>query len=137
MRASSRDRREEGTRTVSCEAVIPLRMRVRKSAVGSVIDMRSPAALGHSGDEALAGQLAQADPAQAELAIHRPCASAALAARVGAGLVLGGALLAHTLGGLGHVWGTRSQLPVSSSLCAAASPSSPSSPSSGSGSGLA
>src|SRR2546423_6656101 len=83
MRASSRLRLLDGITTVSWAAWIPLRIRVRKSATGSVIDMRSPARLRHAGDEALVGQLAQADPAQAELAVHGARAAAATAARVG------------------------------------------------------
>src|SRR5215210_1671155 len=106
--------RDDGTLTVWCEAVMALRIRVRKSAVVSVMDMvvsavdeggltaRSPRALGHSGDEALVGQLAQADPADAELAVDRPRPAAAPAAGVAAGLELGPAPLAHDLGRLGH-----------------------------------
>src|SRR6476620_9115740 len=89
MRAISRLNFESGITTVSWAAWIPLRMRVRKSAMGSVIDMRSPARLRHAGDEALVRQLAQADPAQAELAVHGARAAAAAAARVLPGLVLG------------------------------------------------
>src|SRR5204863_183955 len=63
---------------------------------------RSPRALGHSGDEALVGQLAQADPADAELAVDSPRPAAAPAAGVAAGLDLGPAPLAHDLGRLGH-----------------------------------
>src|SRR3954452_10884764 len=98
----SRLRRLDGASTVSCAAMIPLRMRVRKSATGSVIDMRSPARLRHAGDVAVVRELAQADPAQAELAVDGARASAATAARVLARLVFGGALLAHPLGGLRH-----------------------------------
>src|SRR5689334_10258672 len=89
MRAISRLNLLDGMITVSCAAWIPLRMRVRKSAMGSVIDMRSPARLRHAGDEALMRELAQADAAQAELAIDGTRAAAATAARVLAGLVLG------------------------------------------------
>src|SRR5213592_1725022 len=109
MRAISRLRFDEGISTVSCAAVMPLRMRVRKSAMGSVMDMgiflveRLPAALGHPGDEAVVGQLAQADPAEAELAVDGAGAAAAAAPAVLAGLELGGACLAHALGRLGHV----------------------------------
>src|SRR5215210_1608085 len=102
MRAISRLRFDEGMSTVSWAAVIPLRIRVRKSAIGSVMDMALPAALGHPRDVTLVGQLAQADPAQAELPEHRAGAAAAPAAGVLAGLELVGACLAHALGGLGH-----------------------------------
>src|SRR5690349_7446746 len=80
-----------------------LRTRVRKSATGSVIDIRRlPAALGHARDVAVVRELAQADPAQAELAVDGARAAAAAATRVLAGLVLGGACLTHALGELGH-----------------------------------
>src|SRR4051812_25379255 len=98
----SRLRRLAGTSTVSCAAMIPLRMRVRKSATGSVIDMRSPARLRHAGDVAVVRELAQAHPAQAELAVDRPRAAAAATARVGPRLVLRSAPLAHDLRLLGH-----------------------------------
>src|ERR671914_483483 len=52
----SRFRRLAGISTSSCAAMIPLRMRVRKSAIGSVIDMASPARLRHAGDEAAVGE---------------------------------------------------------------------------------
>src|SRR5919206_3377110 len=103
MRAISRLRRLDGMSTVSWAAMIALRMRVRKSATGSVIDMRSPARLRHARDESLVGQLAQADAAQAELAVHGARAAAAPAARVLPGGVLGRARLADDLGLLGHV----------------------------------
>src|SRR3954470_18194115 len=103
MRAISVLSFEEGTSTVSCAAEMPLRMRVRKSAMGSVIDIgRSPARLRHAGDHPVVRELAQADPAQAELAVDGTRAAAAAAAGVLAGLVLRGALLAHPLGGLRH-----------------------------------
>src|SRR5919206_1808393 len=112
MRAISRLSLLDGISTVSWAARIALRMRVRKSAMGSVIDMRSPAGLGHAGDEPLVGQLAQADPAQAELAVHRARAPAATAARVRARRELRAALLADDLGLLCHValWLARHRL---------------------------
>src|SRR4051812_14763557 len=61
-----------------------------------------PGRLGHPRDEAVVSQLAQADPAEAELAIDRARPAAAAAASVLAGLVLGRARLAHPLGRLGH-----------------------------------
>src|SRR3982751_6241388 len=103
MRAISRLSLLDGMTTSSWAAWIPLRMRVRRSAMGSVIDTRSPAALGHARDEAVVRELAQADPAQAELAVDRARPATAPAALIAAGLELGGALLAHPLGGLGHV----------------------------------
>src|SRR5919199_1465792 len=105
MRAISRLRPEDGMSTVSCAAWIALRIRVRKSAMGSVIDIRSPAALRHARDVAVVGQLAQADPAHAELAVDGPGPAAAAATAVVPGRVLRGAGLAHALGRLGHASG--------------------------------
>src|SRR4051795_10189304 len=103
MRAISCLSLDEGISTVSWEAMIPLRIRVRKSAMGSVIDMPSPARLRHAGDVAVVGELAQADPADAELAIDGAGPAALAAARVGPRLVLRRAHLARDLGCLGHV----------------------------------
>src|SRR2546423_12021983 len=89
--------------TSSWSARRPLRMRVRKSAIGSVIDMLLPARLRESGDVALVGHLAQADPAEAELAEVGARAAAPLAAIVVAGLVLRLAALAHHLCRLPHL----------------------------------
>src|SRR5215208_1189047 len=102
MRASSFLSVDEGISTVSWAAMIPLRIRVRKSAIGSVIDMRSPARLRHAGDVAVVGHLAQADPAQAELAVDGAGPATTAAARVGPRLVLRRAVHARDLGGLGH-----------------------------------
>src|SRR5579884_275657 len=109
MRAISAFSLEDGIATSWCCALAALRRRVRKSAMGSVIVMarcapsRSPARLRHPGDEAVVSQLAQADPADPELAVDGPRAPAAPAAAVAAGLVLGRPLLADSLGNLGHV----------------------------------
>src|SRR3954447_4795956 len=97
IRAISRLRRLAGISTSSWAAMIPLRMRVRKSATGSVIDMRSPARLRHAGDVAVVCELAQADAAEPELAVHGARAAAPPAARVGSRLVLGRARHAHDL----------------------------------------
>src|SRR4051795_4941296 len=104
IRAISRLRRLAGISTVSWAAMIPLRIRVRKSAIGSVIDMRSPTRLGHAGDHALVRQLAQAEPADAELAIDRAGTTTAPTTRGCAGLVLGRPLRGDDLGCLGHAW---------------------------------
>src|SRR3982074_3157156 len=90
---------DAGEMTSSCCAFAPLRSRVRKSEMGSVIDMSvgcsfSPARLGHAGDVALVRQLPQADPADAELAVDGASASAPTATAVAACLVLGCPLLA-------------------------------------------
>src|SRR3954469_21997502 len=103
MRAISVLSFEAGMSTVVCDAWIPLRIRVRKSAMGSVIDMLLPAALRHAGDIAVVRELAQADAAHTELAEHRTRAAAAAAAGVLARLELRTACLAHALGRLGHV----------------------------------
>ena len=67
-------------RTSSCIATLALRMRVSMSAMGSVIVMvvaPSPARLGHAGELAGVHQLAQADAAEPELAVHRARPAAA------------------------------------------------------------
>src|ERR687893_569497 len=97
MRAISALKFEAGISPSSRSACRPLRMRVRKSATGSVIDMGLPARLRHAGDHALVLDLADADPAQAELPQIRARAPAALAAVVVPCLVLGPALLADPL----------------------------------------
>src|ERR687887_187358 len=103
IRASSTLNFDAGMSTYSKSASSPLRMRVRKSAIGSVIDMsRLPARLGQSGNVALVRHLAQADPAEAELAEVGTRAATPLAAVVAPGLVLGRAPLAHHLRRLRH-----------------------------------
>src|SRR3954451_13323420 len=97
MRAISFLRPELGMSTISFCAVAPLRSRVRKSATGSVIDIALPARLRHPGDVAVVRELAQADPAHAELAEDGPGAPAAAVPGVLAGLVLGGAGLLDPL----------------------------------------
>src|SRR3954452_19697233 len=97
MRAISALKFDAGISTASRSACRPLRMRVRKSATGSVIDMALPARLRHAGDHALVLDLADADPAEAELPQVRARATAPLAAVVVACLVLGPALLADLL----------------------------------------
>src|SRR3954452_22207374 len=91
--------------TSSWPACRPLRMRVRKSATGSVIDIALdlPARLRDARDEALVRDVAQADPAEAELAVVRARATAALAAVVVARRVLARARLLYTLGSLCHL----------------------------------
>src|SRR5579883_225575 len=93
--------RELGISAVSCIALLALRMRVSMSAIGSV-SIGSPAALGHAGDEALVRQLAQADPAEPELAVDGARTAALLAAGVRAHLEAGRAGLLHHQRRLGH-----------------------------------
>src|SRR6059058_5338081 len=69
-------------------------MRVSMSAIGSVsTSSLLPARLGHAGDDTLVREVAQADPAEAELAIDRAGPAAPVAARVVAHLVLVSPLL--------------------------------------------
>src|SRR5437588_9397122 len=87
---------EDGMRTVSCMATLPLRMRVSMSAMGSVIVIASspsPAGLRDAGNLAGVDQLPKADPAQPELAVDRARPTAAPAAGVGPHPELGLALL--------------------------------------------
>src|SRR5215216_1515667 len=104
MRASSFLSFDEGISTVSWAAMIPLRMRVRKSAMGSVMLMPIPlpARLGHAGDVALVGHLPQADAAQAELLVDGTRPAALATARVRPCLVFRRPRGADDLGGLGH-----------------------------------
>src|SRR5215213_3626414 len=102
MRAISRLRFDDGISTVSCAAMMPLRIRVRKSAIGSVIDMRSPARLGHARDEAVVRQLAQAQAAEPELAVHGARTPATATTRMRARLVLGRSLRSDDLGCFSH-----------------------------------
>src|SRR5437764_289515 len=95
IRASSRLSLEEGMVTSWCCALAAFRSRVRKSEMGSVIVMGSPARLGHSGDVAVVRELAQANPAHPELPVDRTGATAAPATGVVACLVLGRSLLTN------------------------------------------
>src|ERR1700730_3436305 len=65
-------RREDASCTSLLPAVWPLRMRVNRSAMGSVMLMRrpSPARLGETGNLTAAGDLAELHPREAELAVH-------------------------------------------------------------------
>src|SRR4051812_19720730 len=103
MRAISAFRPDAGITTSSCAAWMPLRMRVRKSAIGSVIDMALPARLRHAGDEALVRELAQADAAEPELAVDRARAPATPAAAVRPRGVLRLAVGPHDHGCLCHL----------------------------------
>src|SRR5271154_1722797 len=73
--------------------------------MGSVIDMGLvllPGGLGHPGDLAVVGELAKADAAHPELAIHRARPAAARASSIGLGFELWRAKLFDALRGLGH-----------------------------------
>src|SRR5918912_82456 len=73
--------REVGISTVSCIALLALRMRASMSATGSV-SIGSPARFRHAGNDTLVRELPQAEPAEAELAEDGARAPAAVAARV-------------------------------------------------------
>src|SRR6478752_4449378 len=91
MRAISTFNFEFGISARSCSALLALRMRVSMSATGSVsIFGLLPGALGHAGDDALVGELPQADTTEPELLEHGPRTATAIAARVVAHLVLRG-----------------------------------------------
>src|SRR5437764_1999885 len=87
MRAISTLSFELGISARSCSALLALRMRVSMSATGSV-SIALPGALCHARDDALVGELPQADPAETELLEDGTRPSAAVAARVVAHLVL-------------------------------------------------
>src|SRR5579862_4273001 len=78
---------ELGMTAFSWSALFAFRMRVSMSAIGSV-SIGSPARLRHAGNRALMCELAEADPAEAELAIDRARPAAPVAARVVAHLEL-------------------------------------------------
>src|SRR3954454_11999710 len=107
MAASASFCLDDGIFTRSCIAVLALRTRISMSAIGSVIIVQSPppspARLRHAGDLAGVDQLAKADAAQHELAVHRLRATAALAPRVRAHLELRLALLLLDECLLGHL----------------------------------
>src|SRR5712692_8816421 len=73
---------EEGMSTFSCSARLPLRMRVSRSAIGSLLIGSSPARLQDARHLALEGQLAEAETAQLELPEVAPGPAAQLAAGV-------------------------------------------------------
>src|SRR5487761_1996804 len=97
---------ELGIFTVSNIAELALRIRVSMSAMGSVIVIAVPlpARLGDARNLARVHHLAQADPAEPDLAVHRARPTAALAARVRARRELRGLLLLDSKGFLGHVY---------------------------------
>src|SRR5215212_10543315 len=89
MRAISAFSFEFGISARSCSALLALRMRVSMSATGSVSTVvLLPRALRHAGDDALVGELPQADPAEPELLVDGARAAAAVAAAVRARLEL-------------------------------------------------
>src|SRR5207302_414431 len=97
---------DDGIRTVSCMATLPLRMRVSMSAIGSVIVIASclpsPARLGDAGNLTVVHHLPEADAAQPELAEHGARAPTAATPRVGPHPELGLPLLLLDQRLLGH-----------------------------------
>src|SRR5262249_48367761 len=84
-----------GISTTGRSMRLALRSRVSMSAIGSVIiaGILSPAGLLDARDQAVAGHAAEADPADAELAVHGPRPPAQSAAEADADLVAGPELL--------------------------------------------
>src|SRR5215470_3403432 len=98
---------DAGMSTFSCSARLALRMRVRRSAMGSVIMPRVPlpARLDHARHFALEGQLPEAQPAGLELPQIAAWAAADLAAVVAPRLELRGPLRLHDERDLRHALG--------------------------------
>src|ERR1700682_2390546 len=82
---------EDGMSTFSCSARLALRIRVGRSAIGSLIDMARlplPAGLDHARHFTLEGELPEAEPAELELPGEAARPAAQLAAAVDARLEL-------------------------------------------------
>src|SRR5437879_5050861 len=73
---------EAGMSTFSCSARLALRMRVRRSAMGSLLIAPSPARLDDTGHLALEGELPEAQTAHLEFPEIAPGSAAQLAAAV-------------------------------------------------------
>src|SRR6266508_1163035 len=83
---------EDGMSTFSCSARLALRMRVRRSAIGSLIEMvvrPLPAGLDHARHLSLEGELPETEPAELEFPEKTARPAAQLAAAVDARLELG------------------------------------------------
>src|SRR5579863_10439735 len=97
MTASDSLSLELGILTLSCMAVLALRIRVSMSAMGSVIvigaSLPSPARLGDAGDLPRVHHDAQADATEPELAQHGPRTAASPASGIRPNLELGRPLL--------------------------------------------
>src|SRR6195952_4012070 len=103
MRTISSFTVDVGISTVVCAARMPLRTRVRRSAMGSEKALKGlPGRLGHAGNHAAVSELTQADPADAELAVDSARAATLAASRVSTGLVLRRPSLADALRSLSH-----------------------------------
>src|SRR5436309_759969 len=95
--------REAGMSTFSCSAPLALRMRVRRSAIGSLRIRPLPARLHDARNLALERQLAEAEPAHLELPEVGARAAAQLAAVIGARAELRLTLGLHDERGLRHM----------------------------------
>src|SRR5688500_11762601 len=91
---------ERGHSTRCLRARMPLRIRARKSAMGSVIDMDSPARLDHARDLAAEREVTEAEAAHLELAQEGTGATAPLATVLLTDLELG--LLGKPIDELAH-----------------------------------
>src|SRR2546422_4939455 len=94
--------REAGMSTFSCSARLALRMRVSRSAIGSLRIRPLPARLHDARNLALERQLAEAEPAHLELPEIAARAAAQLAPRIGARAELRLTLGLHDERGLRH-----------------------------------
>src|SRR2546423_10703728 len=93
--------REDGMSTFSCSALLALRMRVSRSAIGS-LRMALPARLHDAGHLALEGELPEAQAAHPELAQVAAGTAAQPAAAVTARREFRRAQRLHDERGLGH-----------------------------------
>src|SRR5580658_7565555 len=105
MRAISIFIFDDGISTRGCLARAPLRIRVKKSAMGSVVILSSlPAGLHHAGDFPLEREAAETDSAHLELPERAARTAADPAAVALANLVLQLALGLRDLTGSSHAW---------------------------------
>src|SRR5207245_11369160 len=94
--------REQGMSTFSCSARLALRIRVSRSAIGSLRIRPLPARLHDARNLALERHLAEAEPAHLELPEVAARTAAQLAPRIGARRKLRFPLRFHDERGLGH-----------------------------------
>src|SRR5687767_6556859 len=101
---------EAGMSHFSCSARLALRIRVRRSATGS-LRIPLPARFHDARDLALEGELAEAQPAHLELPEVAPGPAAQLAAGIGARRELRRRLRFHDQRGLGHCYCSLNGMP--------------------------
>src|SRR5262245_24458257 len=92
---------DDGMSTFSCSALLALRMRVSRSAIGS-LRMALPARFHDARHLTLEGQLTEAQATHLELAEIAAGSTAQLAPVIGPRAELGGRLRLHDERGLGH-----------------------------------